>query len=144
MRHEEPSQVPPSCSLSAGSQVQSPSDDQSDMGPSGAAVLNGSGGKGGLRLQQAVERERLLREDATEEEAAYKRQLAADFIIQLAAKRGTTLRPASVGPAQNIDLDEDVPGLLAQHPELCDITEEKSYEISDMAARMLWYDELPG
>lgn len=119
-------------------------DEQDDILPSAAAAMVESAGKSRLRLQQAIEHERLVREDATEEEAAYKRQIAADFAVQLATKRGVRLRPAAAGPVANMDLGEDVPGLLAQNPELREIDEEQSYELSEVAARMFWYDELAG
>lgn len=90
------------------------------------------------------------REGATQEEVAFKRQKAADFVVQLAVKRGVKLRPASVGRGvkqqeQHVLEDDAVPGLLlAQNPQLCESAEENSLEEVELAAQMLWYNDLAG
>lgn len=65
-----------------------------------APGTHGVGKRDHQRLQQAMENEERDLETLSHTELAYKRQLAADFVVQLAVKRGVKLRSGSAGRLQ--------------------------------------------
>jgi hypothetical protein len=106
--------------------------------PEAGHTRAGTGSRAACRLLQAMEKENESRDRSPTERAEERRKIA-EFMLKLAIKRGTKLRPATVGSMQ--PADEEVPGLLlAQNLEHGEVGETNNFE--EASSMTEWLDSV--